>query len=151
MHRTRARWVQSGASAPDAGMRQDGPGPWSGGAVGVVPLRRNRDFVLLQVGQLLSSVGTGTSTIAYPLLTLAVTDSARLAGVVGFARLLPAALLGIPAGLAADRWDRRRLMIGADVVRVLAIGALAVSVAAGVAVLWTIVAAAFIEGCGSAL
>ena len=33
-----------------------------------VPLRRNRDFMLLQAGQLLSTAGTQTSSIAYPLL-----------------------------------------------------------------------------------
>lgn len=117
----------------------------------VVPLRRNRDFILLQVGQMLSSAGTQTSTIAYPLLTLAVTRSAGLAGVVGFARALPAALLALPAGLAADHWDRRRLMIAADLARALAIGALAGLVVIGRAAVWAIVAAGFIEGCGAVL
>ncbi len=54
-----------------------------------VPLRRNRDFVLLQAGQLLSSVGTQSTAIAYPLLVLAVTGSAAKAGAVAFARALP--------------------------------------------------------------
>jgi MFS family permease len=79
-----------------------------------VPLRRNRDFVLLQIGQLLSNAGTQTTSIAYPLLVLAVTHSAAKTGVVSFARTLPAALLALPAGVAADRWDRKRLMIAAD-------------------------------------
>ena len=42
--------------------------------------------MLLQIGQLLSKLGTQSSTIAYPLLVLAVTDSPAKAGVVGFAR-----------------------------------------------------------------
>src|SRR6266516_1071077 len=51
----------------------------------MVPLRRNRDFVLLQAGQLLSTLGTGATTIAYPLLVLAVTHSpAKAAGRVTF-------------------------------------------------------------------
>jgi hypothetical protein len=45
-----------------------------------VPLRRNRDFLLLQAGQLLSEVGTESAAIAYPLLVLAVTGSAAKAG-----------------------------------------------------------------------
>ena len=36
-----------------------------------VPLRRNREFILLQIGQLLSSAGTQSTAIAYPLLMLA--------------------------------------------------------------------------------
>ena len=47
-----------------------------------VPLRRNRDFVLLQTGQLLSTLGTQTASIAYPLLVLSVTGSAGKAGVI---------------------------------------------------------------------
>ena len=37
-----------------------------------VPLRRNRDFLLLQLGQLLSDAGTQSTSIAYPMLVLAV-------------------------------------------------------------------------------
>jgi len=62
--------------------------------------------MLLQVGQLLSEAGTRSGSIAYPLLVLAVTGSAAKTGVVSFVRILPAALLALPAGVAADRWDR---------------------------------------------
>ena len=50
------------------------------------PLRRNRDFVLLQAGQLLSNVGTQITQIAYPLLVLGLTHSAAKAGLVAFTR-----------------------------------------------------------------
>jgi MFS family permease len=72
-----------------------------------VPLRRNRDFVLLQAGRLLSNAGTQSTTIAYPLLVLALTHSPAKAGIVSFARSLPFALLALPAGVAADRWNRK--------------------------------------------
>jgi hypothetical protein len=52
-----------------------------------VPLRRNRDLVLLQDGQLLASAGSESTAIAYPLLVLALTQSAAKAGLVTFARL----------------------------------------------------------------
>lgn len=110
------------------------------------PLWRNRDFVLLESGQLLSSVGTSLTTIAYPLLTLAVTHSAAKAGVVTFARLLPFGLFSLAAGVAADRWSRKRLMIGADVVRVVAMALFAAWLAAGDVGFWAIVAIAFAEG-----
>jgi hypothetical protein len=70
--------------------------------------------MLLQFGQLLSSAGTQSSMIAYPLLVLAVTHSAAKTGTVAFARLLPAALLALPAGLPADRWNRNRIAITPD-------------------------------------
>jgi hypothetical protein len=89
--------------------------------------------------------------VAYPLLVLAVTGSAARAGIVGFARTLPAALLALPAGVAADRWSRRRQMIAADAVRVLAVGGLAVAILLGEVAFWVITVAAFVEGAGAAL
>jgi MFS family permease len=110
--------------------------------VDAVPLRRNRDFVLLQAGQLLSNAGTQSTAIAYPLLVLAVTHSATRAGVVG---------LALPAGLAADRWSRKRLMIAADVVRALALGSLAATILLDRTAFWAIALVAFLEGGGAAL
>lgn len=116
-----------------------------------IPLRRNRDFVLLQAGQFFSNTGTQATSIAYPLLVLAITHSPAKAGVVAFARALPAAFLALPAGVAADRWNRRRLMIAADVVRVLAIGGLASAILLNHVAFWQIPLVAFVEGAGSAL
>jgi MFS family permease len=61
------------------------------------------------------------------------------------------ALLSIPAGVAADHWSRRALMIGADVVRAGAVAFLAVSVAAFHPPFWVIVVVASVEGGGAAL
>ena len=116
-----------------------------------VPLRRNRDFMLLQIGQLLSSAGTSSTSIAFPLLVLAVTHSPAKAGIVAFARSLPSVLFALPAGLAADHWSRRRLMIAADVVRVLAIGSLAATILLDRVAFWEVVAVAFVEGSGTAV
>jgi hypothetical protein len=116
-----------------------------------VPLRRNRDFMLLQAGQLLSNTGTESTTIAYPLLVLAVTGSAARAGVVSFARTLPWALLALPAGVLADRGNRRRLMIAADGVRMLAIGCLAAAILLDQVAFWAIPLVAFVEGSGTVL
>jgi MFS family permease len=107
--------------------------------------------MLLQIGQLLSQAGTSSTTIAYPLLVLEVTHSPAKAGIVGFARTVPWALFAFPAGLAADRWNRRWLMISADGVRVLAIGTLAASILLDRVTFWQIVVIAFIEGSGAAL
>lgn len=99
----------------------------------------------------MSSAGTASTAIAYPLLVLALTHSAAKAGVVAFARALPAALFLIPAGVAADRFSRKRLMIVADVVRVLAVGGLVAMIGLDRALFWPIPIVAFIEGTGAAL
>jgi MFS family permease len=114
-------------------------------------LRRNRDFVLLQSGQLLSNVGTQTTQIAYPLLVLALTHSPAKAGVVAFARALPLWLFALPAGLAADRFSRKRLMIISDIARTATVTGLGVAVLVHHAAFWEIPVVAFVEGAGAAL
>src|SRR6478752_10668246 len=94
-----------------------------------LPLRKNRDFVLLQVGQTLSTIGSESTGIAYPLLVLAITHSPVQAGVVGFARLVPWALFGVFAGAAVDRLPRKRMMIASDVVRICAVASIVVAIA----------------------
>ncbi len=111
-----------------------------------VPLLRNREFLLLQTAHLLSSLGDRISFIAYPLLVLAVTGSAAKAGLVGFARLLPHVLFGLAAGVVADRYDRKRLMLGAHVARAIVLGALAATILADALTFWLIPAAAFVQG-----
>jgi MFS family permease len=107
--------------------------------------------VLLQLSQLVSSGGSQITAIAYPLLVLSLTGSSAKAGIVAFARLLPIALLSLPAGVAADRWNRRWLMIGAHVLRAGTVGTLVVLVATDRVVFWQIPVVAFVEGCGAAI
>jgi MFS family permease len=119
--------------------------------VSAAPLHRNRDFLLLQTGLLLSSGGSQITAIAYPLLVLTLTGSAAKAGIVAFVRLFAMAVFALPAGLAADHWSRRRLMIAAHGVRAVAIGTLAVLVASDEVVYWAIPLVAFVEGAGAAV
>lgn len=107
--------------------------------------------MLLQSGLLLSSAGSQMTAIAYPLLVLALTGSAAKAGAVAFVRLLAMFLFALPAGLAADRWSRRRLMIAAHAVRAVTIGSLGILVAADEAVYWIVPTVAFVEGAGAAV
>lgn len=112
-------------------------------------LRRNRDFLLYQAGQLLSATGRAFSGVAYPLLVLALTHSPAKAGFVAFVRLLPSPLLSLPAGLLADRLDRKRIMLASDLVRAVGIGLLGLVVWHGGA-FWPIPLLAFLEGTGDA-
>jgi Transmembrane secretion effector len=115
------------------------------------PLRRNRNFLLLESGRFLSTFGSQSSSIAYPLLVLALTHSPAKTGIVSFAGTMPRLLFSLFAGLAADRGDRKRQMIVADVVSASAIGALGLLVLLGRAPWWPIPIVAFIEGTGSTL
>lgn len=101
-------------------------------------LRANRNFRLLWIGQILSDLGTQMGTLAYPLLVLALTHSALLAGAVGTAAAASAFVVRLPAGALADRLDRRRTMILCDGVRTAALALLAALVAFH-AVSWPIV------------
>lgn len=84
---------------------------------GPVPLRRNTGFRMLWIGQVLSDTGSSAALIAYPLLVLALTQSAALAGVVGTVRLVAQLVLRLPGGALADRFDRRLTMIICDTAR----------------------------------
>jgi hypothetical protein len=119
------------------------------GMNGSTPLRRNRDFVLLQAGQLLSTFGSSMSGLAYPLLALAVTHSAAKAGYVAAVLFVPLVAFNLVAGVAADRFDRRRLMILADVVGMATVGTLAALVLLDHVTLWLILVAAFVDSTSS--
>jgi predicted MFS family arabinose efflux permease len=113
-----------------------------------VPLRRNREFRLLWSGQAISQLGSQISLVAYPLLALAVTGSPAKAGLVGFALNVPIAVLALPAGMVADRVNRKHLMVATDGVRGLALASIAVAAATGEVPYPLIVLVAVIDGAG---
>jgi MFS family permease len=112
-------------------------------------LWRNRDFVLLQAGRLVSNSGSQMTTIAFPLLVLALTHSPAKAGLVGFANLVPYALFALPAGIAADRWNRKHLMIVAEALASLALGVLGLLLILDSLPFWVVPVVAFVEGTAS--
>jgi predicted MFS family arabinose efflux permease len=112
------------------------------------PLRRNRDFNLLWVGQVVSDLGANVSAIAFPLLVLATTGSPARAGIVAAAANLPGLVLAVPAGALVDRWDQKRVMIVADCARCAALASLGLAVALDAVTFGHIVAVAFVEGIG---
>lgn len=82
-----------------------------------LPLRRNRDFGVVLVGQGISSFGDSITNTAVPILVLALTGSGFAMGIVGVLSTLPDLVVGLPAGAFADRWDRRRMMLLSDLGR----------------------------------
>ncbi len=91
-------------------------------AVGYLELvRRNRDFRRLWLGDVASHLGDWFNTIAVYTLIDRLTGSPLALGLVFLTKSLPFALAAPIAGLVADRFDRRRLMIGCDLVRALVV------------------------------
>jgi len=96
-----------------------------------VPLWHNRDYVLLWSGQMISSVGTQVSMLAFPLLVLAITHSPAQAGLIAALRGLPYALFILPAGALIDRWNRKHVMILCDIGRAIALGSIPIMLILG--------------------
>jgi predicted MFS family arabinose efflux permease len=111
-----------------------------------VPLRRNRDFILLWSGELASGVGSGTTAVAFPLLVLALTGSPVKAGIVAFAGTLPPVLAYLPLGVLVDRSDRRRVMVVTGAIGAVALGSIPLALAFDALTFGQIVTVAVIEG-----
>ncbi|GIE96921.1 MFS transporter [Paractinoplanes rishiriensis] len=114
-------------------------------------LWRNREFNLLWTSQSLSDLGGAIAMLAVPLLVLESTGSAVQAGAVGTAALVTKVLCRLPAGVLADRVDRRRAMLVCDAVRLLAFLTLAAAVATDRAGLAVIIVVAVLDAICSAL
>ena len=113
------------------------------------PLRR-RDFALLTTGSTVSLLGDGFHYVALAWQVYAISNVPTALSVVGVAGTLPMVILFLVGGLIADRFDRRRVMVAADLVRAAAIGSLGFLSLSGVLELWHIVVLIGIHGAGLA-
>ncbi len=77
----------------------------------------NGPLVRLLGGEFVSSIGDWLYLVALLVVVYRVSSDPVLLGVVGAARVLPYVLLSIPAGMAADRFDRRRILLATDLAR----------------------------------
>src|SRR5258708_24399536 len=101
--------MRNGAQQTDPKVARPGSGLW-----------RNRDYVLLLSGQVVSSIGDQMQSIALPLLVLDLTGSASDTGIVLGLTTVAFLVISLVAGAFVDRWDRKLLMIVCDVGRMLA-------------------------------
>jgi predicted MFS family arabinose efflux permease len=92
-----------------------------------------------------SVLGSRVSGIAYPLLVLALTHSPATAGLATFLGTSPYLLFQLPAGAIVDRVNRRRLMIGCDVGRLIVMASIPLADVLGILSVVHIVVVAFIE------
>src|SRR5829696_3495727 len=88
--------------------------------VDTTPLWRNRDFRLLFGAQVVSLLGSGVTTVGLALFAYQLTGGSSATAVIGNAltlRILAFLLFSQPAGVIADRYNRKRILIAADVLR----------------------------------
>lgn len=112
---------------------------------------RHRDFRLLWTGQAISLAGDGIYLVAIAWLVYDISNKPSALAIVGFAWTLPQVAGLLLAGVLSDRFERRRLLVIADLIRCVAIGTIAALALADVAELWHLVLLVVVYGLGQAL
>ncbi|MEA2403327.1 MAG: hypothetical protein QOK00_3730 [Thermoleophilaceae bacterium] len=112
---------------------------------------RHRDFRLLWIGQGVSLAGDGIYLVAIAWLVYDISNEPSALAIVGVAWTLPQVAGLLLAGVLSDRFERRRLLVIADLVRCAAIGTIAALALAGVTELWHLVLLVVVYGFGQAL
>jgi predicted MFS family arabinose efflux permease len=115
-------------------------------AANAPPLWKNRDYMLLWSGQVVSTLGSSAAAIIYPLLILAISGSPGAAGAAAALRALPYLLFSLPVGALIDRWNRKHVMIACDVLRAAAVLTIPLALWCDALTLWHVYAVAFTEG-----
>lgn len=90
----------------------------------------NRDFRVLWTGMAISLLGDGIYLVAIAWQVFQLSNTPAALGLVGVATMLPTVFLVLLGGVVTDRFERRRVLIAADLIRgtaVAGIGALAIS------------------------
>jgi MFS family permease len=106
----------------------------------------SRNFRLFFIGQSVSLVGTWMQQVAISWLIYRLTGSAVLLGVVSFAGQIPSFLFSPLAGVLADRWDRRRLLLWTQALAMVQASLLASFVLTGLIQVWHLVALSCLLG-----
>ena len=109
-----------------------------------------RDFRLLVFAAVVSLLGDGFYFIALAWQVYDISNVPTALSIVSVAATIPMVALLLVGGALSDRFDRRRLMIGADLLSAAAIGTMAILSISGVIELWHIAALSIFVGAGRA-
>ena len=118
----------------------------SAGIKSLLRALRSRNYRLFVAGQSVSLVGTWMQQVAMSWLVYRITGSAFLLGVVGFTSQFPTFLLAPFAGVLADRWNRRRLLIATQALAMVQAALLAGAVFSGIIQVWHIIVLSLLLG-----
>jgi MFS family permease len=100
---------------------------------------RSRNYRLFFAGQSFSLIGTWMQGVSMSWLVYRMTGSALLLGVIGFVSQIPTLAISPFAGVIADRWNKRQLLIATQSLAMVQAFILAALVLAGVIHIWEIV------------
>ncbi len=120
------------------GAQRDSTGGWQRTKF-LLRALRSRNYRFFFAGQSVSLVGTWMQQVAMSWLVYRLTGSAWLLGVVGFSSQIPTFVLSPVAGVLADRWTRRSLLVVTQSCAMLQAVALAAVVLTGIVQVWHIV------------
>ena len=109
-----------------------------------------RNFRLMWAGAFTSTTGAFVQEVAQSWLVYTLTESAFLLGLTAFLNGAPILLFSLLGGVAADRMDRRKLLLFSQYVQTLSALTLALLIWMEVIAVWHIMAAAFATGVGQA-
>jgi len=101
---------------------------------------RNRSFTLMWIGQLISSIGSALTALAASILVYRVTNSAMSVGLMLVATSGPTVLIGLVAGVFVDRYDRKRIILIADLLRAILIFLIPILISLNINWLYVIIA-----------
>ena len=105
-----------------------------------------RPFWTLWAAFTASNLADGLSLVALPLLANELTDDARLVAGVAVFQYLPFLLIGLPAGVVIDRFDRRWVAVTAQMLRVVVVGGLGLVLTTGDGSIGLLFVVAFLIG-----
>jgi len=108
-------------------------------------------FARLWTASIASNLADGIGRLAVPLLAVSLTKDPVAIAVIGALAYVPWLLFGIPAGVLADRMDRRLAMALGNGVRFLVAAALSVTIATDHLTLWLLYAATLVFGVGETI
>ena len=111
----------------------------------------NRNYALFLAGAFVTALGSWVQGVALGWTLLQLGNSAFLLGLLGFAQTAPVLALGVPAGVLADRVERRRFLLAAQSVATLLTALLAALQATGRATVVALLAIAAAGGVVNAL
>ncbi len=116
------------------------PSPADGPRPSTFSVFRKPDFRLLWSAQLVSTIGTALTDLAAGILVFRVTGSAAAVGLMFVATAVPTLIVGLIAGVFVDRYDRRKIMVAADLSRAAIVFSIPLLIQANIALLYVAVA-----------
>lgn len=114
--------------------------------INIIRALSSRNYRLFFAGQGISLIGTWMQMIAMSWLVYRLTDSALLLGVVGFTGQLPSFIFAPLAGVLADRWNRRHILIATQALSMLQAFIAAGLILSGVITVWHLIILSLLLG-----